>query len=88
MKLTESQLREVVRHTIRELFVRPTRRAPIVKRSLSTTYSGGYGDEGLDINLGGDIGFGEFDETDQDNIDEDDGLNEQNKKDSGLLPRA
>ena len=71
MKLTESQLRRVIRRAVTELFVRPKHRKSLAKRALSVKYTGGYGGEGMDL------GFGEFDEVD---LDEETDLDEQDER--------
>jgi hypothetical protein len=66
MKLSENQIRSIIREIITELFVRPKHRKLGIKKMLSNPGGLGYDDD----YLGGDIGFGEFDESDDDLDDE------------------
>ena len=66
MKLSENQLRSIIREMVTELFVRPKHRKSSIKKALSGHSDLGYHDD----YFGGDIGFGEFDESDDDLEDE------------------
>jgi len=72
MKITENQLRIIVRSALTELFVRPKHRKSFLQRALGAKYQGPEysGDPS-------DPGFGEFEEESMDEVDELDEINTQ-----------
>ena len=74
MHLTEFQLRQVVRRTLSELFVRPKHRKSVIKRALSREYQGPEYGGAVE-----DYGFGEFEEADGE-LSEDDSQDAKGEK--------
>ncbi|HIN41403.1 MAG TPA: hypothetical protein EYM86_03010 [Flavobacteriales bacterium] len=77
MKITETQLRTIVRNAMTELFVRPKHRKSFLRQALDTKYQGPeYGGDPSDP------GFGEFEEGNTEKVDDSDEINTQDLDDS------
>jgi hypothetical protein len=66
MKVHKQELRRIIRSVLTELFVRPKHKTRKLSKAFSSRYDPGYDDD----YLSGDIGFGEFEEADDDLDDE------------------